>query len=100
MQASGTKRAHDETEAAQPEVEQGPTGESAAQEHERPASNAHQEEAEESTAPQAKRSRTEKAAGTCMNRVLPFSALICYSECNEGTNGMVCNILITYRCRG
>jgi len=76
MQASGTKRAHDETEAAQPEVEQSPTGESAAQEHERPTSNAHQEEAEESTAPQAKRSRTEKAAGRCMNRVLPFSALI------------------------
>lgn len=74
MQASGTKRAHDETEAAQPEVEQSPTGESAAQEHERPTSNAHQEEAEVSTAPQAKRSRTEKAAGRCMNRVLPFPA--------------------------
>lgn len=62
MQASGTKRAHDETEAAQPEVEQTPTGESAAQEDERPASTAHHEEAEESTAPQAKRSRTEKDA--------------------------------------
>jgi hypothetical protein len=73
MQASGTKRAHDETEAAQPEVEQTPTGESAAQEDERPASTAHHEEAEESTAPQAKRSRTEKDAGKPLHE--PFFRL-------------------------